>query len=183
MIRINLLPVRAAKKKESARFQLTVSGLIIVLVVIILAGVFVKFKSDVSSLKDNIAAGNKELAELQIKVGELAKLQDEKRIVQGKLDVVRQLEKARSGPVNLFDMIADAVPEKAWLNSIAENGALIAVTGNAMNDEVLADFMRRLEAYKDKGVGRVELIVARRIKSPVAGGIEVVDFSLNIERR
>jgi hypothetical protein len=28
MIRINLLPVRAAKKRESVRFQLTVAGLI-----------------------------------------------------------------------------------------------------------------------------------------------------------
>src|SRR3989337_3156185 len=98
MIRINLLPVRAAKKKESIRCQMTVAGLIIVMALIILAGVFIKLKSDVSELKDNIAAGEKELKELQVKVGELAKLKDEKRGVQGQLAVVRQLAAARPRP-------------------------------------------------------------------------------------
>ncbi|HZX36087.1 MAG TPA: PilN domain-containing protein [Thermodesulfobacteriota bacterium] len=183
MIRINLLPVRAAKKKESIRFQMTVAGLIIVMALIILAGVFIKLRSDVSELKGNIAAGEKELKELEVKVGELAKLKDEKRVVQGKLDVVRQLESARSGPVNLFNMISDAVPEKAWLSSLADTGGIIAIKGSALNDEVLAEFMRRLEAYKGKGIGKVELIVARRVKSSAPGVADIVDFSLNLDRR
>ncbi|HLE09257.1 MAG TPA: fimbrial protein, partial [Thermodesulfobacteriota bacterium] len=76
MIRINLLPIRAAKKKESVRFQLTVAGLITLSVVAILAAVYLKFGSDISLLGADIAAAEKELEGLKVEVGELTKLKE-----------------------------------------------------------------------------------------------------------
>jgi len=55
MIRINLLPVRAAKKKESIRFQLTVAGLATFLVAAVSIASYLVVGSEASSLNGQIA--------------------------------------------------------------------------------------------------------------------------------
>ena len=179
MIRINLLPVRAAKKRESIRFQLTVAGLITFCVIAISLAVFLKLKSDASLLRQDVESAEAELRMLQKKVGELSKLKEQKRIVQSKLDVVKRLESARTGPVELFAKIATAIPERAWLSSLLDQGKVISLQGLAGSDEVVADFMRGLERYRE--LGDVELVVAQRSKVTI-GGRELVEFTIRLER-
>ena len=54
MIRINLLPVRAAKKKESVRFQLTIAGLCTVFVIAVSVLVYISATSEASQLSTDI---------------------------------------------------------------------------------------------------------------------------------
>ncbi|MBI5560753.1 MAG: PilN domain-containing protein [Deltaproteobacteria bacterium] len=180
MIRINLLPVRAAKKKESIRFQLTVAGLITLSVAAISIALYFKLTSDMTLLNQDISTAENELQELKKQVGELSKLKEDKRVVQGKLDVVRKLESARTGPVELFTKVGFAVPPRAWLKSLADNGKVIALNGYAASDEAVADFMRGLQAYE--GFAKVELVVAQRGKRE-ASGRDMVEFTLQIERK
>ncbi len=180
MIRINLLPVRAAKKKESIRFQLTVAGLITAMVIAVSTAYYLKLESDVSMLEEDIDVMETELRKLKRKVGELAKIKEQKKLLQSKLDVVNQLEKARTGPVSLFFKISEAIPKKVWLVSLSEDGKNITLNGNAATDEDLAEFMRRLDAYSD--VKRVELVVARRTKAEGIG-LDIVSFTINVERK
>ncbi|VAV82635.1 Type IV pilus biogenesis protein PilN [hydrothermal vent metagenome] len=167
MIRINLLPVRAAKKKESLRFQLTVGGLIIFLVFSLSIAVTLKLGSDVSLMKEDLAASQRELIQLKRKVGKLSKIKEQKRIVQSKLDVVSRLEAARKGPTLLFAKISSAIPERAWLSSMRDQGRIITLSGVASAEEDIADFMRRLQAFKD--FNRVDLVVAQTTDDEIAG--------------
>ncbi len=167
MIRINLLPVRAAKKRESVRFQLTVGGLIIFLVFIVSTGITFRLSSDVSMMKEDIASSRNELVQLKRKVGKLSKIKEQKRVLQSKLDVVRRLEAARKGPTQLFAKISSAIPERAWLSTMKDQGRTITLVGVAAAEEDIASFMRALQAFKD--FVRVDLVVAKTTEGPIEG--------------
>lgn len=177
MIRINLLPVRAAKKKESLRFQLTVGGLILFLVFAICAVVSFKLGSDVSILKEDLLSSQKELAQLKRKVGELSKIKEQKRIVQSKLDVVTRLEAARKGPTQLFAKIASAIPERAWLSTVQDQGRVITLSGIATSEDDIAAFMRGLQAFQD--FTRVDLVVAQTTSKEIEGR-SFVKFTIQV---
>lgn len=179
MIRINLLPVRAAKKKESIRFQLTVAGLIILLVIAVMGGVYFRAASEASAISAEIQRGQEELRRLKARVGELSRIKEQKRIVEEKLRIVRSLEQARTGPSELFGKISEAIPKEAWLSSLQDQGNRVTLTGYAAGDEVVADFMRGLEKFKD--LGNVELDVARRVKEKETGS-DVVNFIIRLDK-
>lgn len=178
MIRINLLPVRAAKKKESVRFQLTVAGLVTFLVLALMAVFYVTVRSEANSLRTDIDTGQKELDTLKAKIGELSRIKAQKKIVEEKLDIIKKLEKQRTGPVELFGKLSEAIPKKAWLQSINDTGYLITLVGYASDDEAVAEFMRGLDR---QGLGAVELEVAQRAVEKETG-VDVVNFIIRLEK-
>lgn len=180
MIRINLLPVRAAKKKESLRFQLTVAGLVTFLVFAVMMAFYMTKRSEASNLAEDLSRGRTELDELAKKIGELDKIKEQKRIVEEKLNVIRSLEAAKTGPVNLFSRVGGAIPSNAWLSSIKDEGAIVVLKGFASDDEVVADFMRGLQRHKE--LGNVELEVAQRTVEKETGA-DVVGFTIRLEKQ
>jgi type IV pilus assembly protein PilN len=179
MIRINLLPVRAAKKRESVRFQLTVAGLITFFVIALGMVFYLISSSEANALKEDIANGEAELSVLKQKIGELSKIKEQKRIVASKLQVVKKLDAARTGPVNLFSRISDAIPKNAWLNSLVDAGTVITLNGFASTEDDVSMFLRGLEKHEE--LGRVELVVAKRGKKKIAGR-ELVEFTIRLEK-
>jgi type IV pilus assembly protein PilN len=179
MIRINLLPVRAAKKKESVRFQLTVAALATFLVFVVTVGAYITVRSTASSIASQIESGNMELNVLKKKIGELSKIKEQKRIVEEKLNIIKTLEAARTGPSVLFKSISESIPDKAWLASIKDEGAVTTLKGYASDDEVVADFMRGLQRHK--ALGTVELDVAQRTMEKETGS-DVVSFTIRLEK-
>ena len=179
MIRINLLPVRAAKKKESIRFQLSVAGLITFVVFIVTIGVYVKFTAEASALRDDITKGNKEIEELKLKIGELSKIKEQKKVVEDKLNVIKKLETGRTGPIDFFNMVGDSIPEKLWLLSFNETGVVTTLKGYAADEETVADFMRGLQKHPE--LGRVELESMQKTKDKDSG-VDVVEYEIKLEK-
>lgn len=179
MIRINLLPVRAAKKKESIRFQLTVAGLVTFLVFAVSIAAYMVVRSEAADQRFQIASGQQELEVLKKKIGELSKIKEQKRVVEEKLKIISQLEANKTGPVKLFQRISGSMPEKAWLRTLRDSGGVITIDGYAADDEIVADTMRGLEKF---GLGNIELEVAQRVVEKETG-VEVVSFIIKIERQ
>src|SRR3989304_9433377 len=136
MIRINLLPVRAAKKKESIRFQLTVAGLVTFLVVAVSMAAYMVVRSEAAGLKEQRDSGQQEVEQLQKKIGELSKIKEQKRGGEEKLRIISELEANKTGPVKLFKRVSSAMPEKAWIKSLREDGIVISIEGLAAEGEV-----------------------------------------------
>ncbi len=179
MIRINLLPVRAAKKKEFIRFQLTIAGLVTIFVISLSLAYFFIVRSEAGMLKDNIVSGQDELVQLKRKVGELSRIKQQKKVVEEKLRVINSLEAARTGPTTLFRIVSNAIPQKAWLSAFKDQGRVVTLNGYAYNDEVVAEYMRRLQ--RELKVGAVELDVVQRIKEKETGA-DVVKFVINLAK-
>lgn len=175
MIRINLLPVRAAKKKETIRFQLTIAGLFTFFVIAATILFYISYRKDVAVLNADIEVGKSELAQLKSKIGVLSKLKGQKRVLENKLKIVNKLELARKGPVELLERLSNSMPEKAWLTSMKEKGNTLTLIGVAAYDDIIADFMRNLKEQKFKNIN---LIVAKRTK----GKGNLVDFTLKVDK-
>jgi type IV pilus assembly protein PilN len=149
MIRINLLPFRAARKREDIRRQVSISGLMFLLFLVILTVWFISIKSTVGDLKNQETSKTAELEGYKKELEELKNLEKMIKETQTKLDVIKDLEKGKTGPVLLLSAIADAVPiNKLWLTSLREGGGTLTLTGTAMDNETVALFMNNLEAAK-----------------------------------
>ncbi len=105
MIRINLLPVRAARKKEFIRFQMTIAALVTIFVVSLSLVYFFTVRSDARMLRDDIVRGQEELKQLRRKVGELSRIKQQKKVVEEKLRVINGLESQRTGPATVFRIV------------------------------------------------------------------------------
>jgi type IV pilus assembly protein PilN len=179
MIRINLLPVRAAKKKETAIQQLILAGASFGLVLVILLIMFFIKLGQISGTKNDITAANTKIAELKAKIGKLDELKKLKDEVKKKLDVLAQLRKNKSGPAQRLATLSDATPDQLWLESYKESGDSIKIAGLAMNEELIAQFIRALEASAD--YERVDLVVSEQ-KDLAGNKLKRFELTSQLER-
>lgn len=173
MIKINLLPIRSSKKKETQRQQALILLASIIGVVLVCLAVYAFFILSIGSIKDEITNSEQELAELQIKIGKIKDLEKLKADVSTKLDVLNQLRREKVGPVNRLMTVSNSVPEKLWLTRYSESGTVVSVSGVAFSEELIAGFMKSLESSAD--FSDVELIVSEQLEM---SGLKLKRFEL-----
>lgn len=157
MIRINLLPVRQAAKKEAGRQFLVISVGVLILT---LGGNFLWYRSRDAELKkktDAVNAAVQRIAELDKVIGEVNNLEKKRKDVQAKLDELEKLKKKKGGPVRLLDALATCIPPKSQVTDFAEDRGSVKLTGLAESHEDVSDFLRGLNSivWTPKGLGRV----------------------------
>ena len=146
MIRINLLPFRAARKKENIRRQVSIFFLSLVLVVIV-AGWFNfvlsgKIKTLDARIKDTRAQVEK-YNKINKEIDEIKKKLD---ILNKKIEVIKTLDLTRKAPVELLDDMSRLIVEKQmWLTDLKERGGNINVSGIALDNTTIAAYMTRLQ--------------------------------------
>src|SRR5436853_4984173 len=131
MIFINLLPVRAAKKREFGRQQLVLFVLLLVLAAIGNYIWYSRVDSELSGLDRQIATTKAEIAQLEKTIGEVKSIKDDKKALEDKLKILDTLKKGRTGPVKVMDELATVIPQRAWLTDYAEQGGNGTMTGPA----------------------------------------------------
>ena len=146
MIRINLLPVKAAQKKEKLKGQLFVALAAVVVTVVLCALAYMQLLNWVQEAKDSVEQKKNEIVQLNKTIGEVDAFKKRQADLQGKLDVLDKLDKSRRGPVMMLDELYKALPEKLWLESFTEGGGKVTIAGIATNEETVAVFMRNLDA-------------------------------------
>ncbi len=146
MIRINLLPIRAAQKKQKLRAQISILILCIVLVCIACAGVYIQKKTAISDKRNEIAQVNQQNQMLMKKIGQVKDFEKKKADLEQKLSVLNGLKENKSGPVHLMDELSAALPDRLWVTKFAEKGGSIDIDGIADSENTVADFMELLEA-------------------------------------
>ena len=98
MIKINLLPVRAAKKKESARQQLSILLLSVIAVVVIALGFYSFTLAKIHTAQDEISKSEQEIKSLKEKIGEINNIKKFQEEVRKKLGILDQLRQNKTGP-------------------------------------------------------------------------------------
>ena len=177
MIRINLLPFRAARKKENIKRQISVYVLTLLFLFALMAFFFLQLNGKVRHLRAEKASINKQLKTYAATTRKIQKLKKQIKEIRAKLNVIMALEKKKTGPVFLLDEIAAAVPKnRLWLRSLAEKNGTLDLKGTAMDNETIAGFMTNLE--KKEHIKSVDLNSAkmRYLKNYK---LNVVDFDLN----
>jgi type IV pilus assembly protein PilN len=179
MIRINLLPFRAARKRENIRRQISIYALVVIFIVLVLGYYTIHLKGTVSDLRAKEKQANTELASYKKVLDEIKALEGKIKEIKTKLDVIKELEKGKTGPVLLLADVADSVPEnKLWLTSYSESEGTLDLTGTAMDNETVALFMNNLE--NTERINSVDLKSAT-LRDLQEYNLKVSDFALTCE--
>ncbi len=146
MIRINLLPVRAAQKKERIRSQLSIFLLCLILVFIGCGALYAQKRAEINDTKNEISNINNKNNALKKKIGEVRNFETKKSELEQKLNVLYSLKENKSGPVHLLDELSSALPENLWMTKFVEKNGVITLSGVADTEYTVATFMKNLEA-------------------------------------
>jgi type IV pilus assembly protein PilN len=169
MIRINLLPFRAARKRENIRRQLTIYALVVLLTLSVVIYYSIQLTVQLNARKDDNT--------YQDTLKKIAALEKQLKEINTKLDVIKSLEEGKTGPVLLLEQIADAVPEnKLWLTKLQESRGSLTLSGTAMDNETVALFMNNLEASEHITTVDLQSSILREIKEY---RLSVSDFVLD----
>lgn len=146
MIRINLLPFRAARKKENIRRQVSLFLLLIGFVAAGLLVVHFYMGNWVDSVQNKLAQVNSKIKEYE----EIGKQVDENKkkieVINKKKEVINNLIRDRYKPVRLLgEMSQLIVVDQMWLTSLSTQGSGLRIKGVAMDERTVADFMTNLE--------------------------------------
>ncbi|MBW1865707.1 MAG: PilN domain-containing protein [Deltaproteobacteria bacterium] len=164
MIRINLLPYRAAQKKENIRRQISIFVLTVIMVVGTLVYYNINLNNDIDALSTQIKNTKSMLAQLEKQAKKVDEIKKAFNTLKQKTDVIKSLETNRKIAVQLLDNMTTLVAEKVstsqseasadsdskpvkrlWFTNFQANGDDINIQGIALDNKTIADFMSRLE--------------------------------------
>jgi len=146
MIRINLLPFRAARKSENIRRQVSLFLLSLIFVILVMGYFQIMLSSKIGKINDKINSTKQELTKFQKKAKEVDQIKKTLKNLEQRTNVMKKLDKNRRGPVELLDAMTQLViPNRMWLKSLTSSGKKVKLTGTALDNKTTADFMKRLE--------------------------------------
>lgn len=148
MIRINLLPVRASKKREAGKQWLALFAVVTVVAVVGNYLWYADAQRRHQAIKQRITRYQADVNTLNTIIGEVKNIKAEKQAMEEKLAILKKLRDGRTGPVRVFDELSNILPERLWLRSWDDTGGVITVAGSGLNHEEVSVFLTNLKTSK-----------------------------------
>jgi type IV pilus assembly protein PilN len=147
MLRINLLPVRQLKKRAKARNQIISAIVALCSLLVLLALVGILQKGTISATQAKIAELTKKKDAYGPMLAEIEKIKNQKKELERKTAVINKLRTESSITVRVLDEVAKNVDNsRLWLESLSQQGPSLSLTGVALDNETVAQFMDKLKA-------------------------------------
>ncbi len=174
MIRINLLPHRAEKRKaRQVQFiAFSVIALIVGAVVVGLVHVAISAQIEYQErrnqyLSEQIVLLDKQIAEIQQLKAEIAALDARKTVVE-------KLQSTRSDVVHLLDQMLRTLPEGVHLKTLKQSGNKINLVGYTQSNARVSTLMRSIESSP-----WLESPTLIQVVATTAGGARMSEFTLD----
>jgi type IV pilus assembly protein PilN len=144
MIEINLLPVREARRAADLRQQLMQVIMMLILVGAGIGFVNSNMNEKISVAQARVAQMQRDIDQFKPQLEQVAVFRKKKAKLEKKIDVIDELDRARSGPVRVMSELAMRTPERLWLKSMKTEGGTIQLKGMSLDNELVAVFLRGL---------------------------------------
>ena len=149
MIKVNLLPYRAARKKENIRLQVSTFFLSIIFVTLSMYYYNLSLNNKINAYNVKIESIKNELSKYNKIIKEITDIKNRLGVLNKKTGVIKNLELNRKEPVRLLDtMTFMVIPKRMWVTSLEAKEEEVTVKGFALDNKTVADFMIRLEGSK-----------------------------------
>jgi type IV pilus assembly protein PilN len=145
MIRINLLPVRAKKKRNTSIYQIVAMSAVLMVALVSAFTVHSVYVAQVEERERKKTDNENEIKRLQKIIGEVNELDKQKTRLLSQLAVIDKLEKGKRGPVRVLDELSGSIPKRVWVTSFRETAGSLSITGAAMDNSDISEFMRALQ--------------------------------------
>lgn len=147
MLKINLLPIRQLKKRAKAKKQLFGMLLAFLLTLAAVALVGALQVKNISTLETSIANLKKETDSYTPVLNKIAKLKKERLELDRKTGIINKLKSDSSLTVRVLDEVANRVDKnRIWLQSLSQQSGSLRLTGIALDNQTVAQFMDKLKA-------------------------------------
>lgn len=176
MIRVNLLPHRAIKRKALQRQFFVIAGMVGVLGIAVWFAVHTMLLGKI----ENQSARNKlletEIVELDKQIEEIKKLREQTAQLLARKKVVESLQANRAEAVHLLDELVRQLPDGVYLSSVKQTGQKVAIMGYAQSNARVATLMRNLESSP-----WLEQAALVEVRTALQANQRMFGFQLNVD--
>ncbi|MBI5919995.1 MAG: PilN domain-containing protein [Nitrosomonadales bacterium] len=174
MIRINLLPHRAEKRRILQTQFAVFAGLSFLLGAVIVGLVHFVIGAQLDAQMRRNQYLQQEINKLDTQIADIRKLREQTNSLLARKTVVEDLQGTRADVVHLLDQMLRLLPDGVYLKSIRQTGNQINLVGYAQTNARVSTLMRSLEDSL-----WLESPALVEIHATTANGVRVSEFTLN----
>jgi len=178
MAKINLLPWREELRKQKKQDFIAVLGLSVMgtLAIFGLVHIYISGLQEYQEQRNKILQD--EITLLEQKIVEIKAIEEKKRKLLAKIDLIQKLQESRPEIVHLFDEIPKSTPDGVFLTKFTQTGVDLIFEGKSQSNARVSAFMRAIESSP-----WLELPILDVIKSPEkTAPDELSDFILRAKQ-
>lgn len=174
--RINLLPHREMRRKQQQTQFFIMLGVVLVASAAIWGIVHTYLDGQLTNQNARNSYLDSEIVKLDKEIAEINKLKEQTAALLKRKQVVETLQSNRAEVVHLLDQLIRQLPDGMYLKSIKQTGTKVAISGYTQSQARVSTLMRNLEG--SQYLQNANLV---EIKSAVAGGARINEFTMNID--
>jgi len=167
MIRVNLLPVQEARRRQAGRWQLGVFGVVLLAELGACVALYVYEYREVEAIQKEVAEVEKKVEDLKERVEETRKFEKKHEKLKQKKETLEKIQSESIGPGPLLKelqvLLTEAQnmeqryaqrekgwnvewdPTNLWIKSLEESNRKFTLNGRAVDADDVAEFLHRLE--------------------------------------
>ena len=154
MIRINLLKPETKEIRETPAEGMSefktkkkpgIGNLILLLLILALAGYYFYQKKAMAGERQLLSLAQEEKSKLQFVIAKLDEQQKQKASILQKINLIKELKSQQDLAVRIMDELSKTLPEWVWLNEVSFDSKNVQIRGNALSNNLIADFIANLE--------------------------------------
>ncbi|RKF21347.1 pilus assembly protein PilN [Alginatibacterium sediminis] len=175
MSSINLLPWREqAKQRKKTQFWILM-GVSAALTLLATVGVQMYFSSLQDVQKQRNQFLRTEIAALDVKLGEIRKINERKKSLRLRIDLIQELQRSRHSLTRMMNTMPEATPAGIYFDTFSYDSKVVKIDGKSESNPRVSSLMRNIESYPWLGTPQISSIVALNAQS----GIDLSRFQLS----
>jgi type IV pilus assembly protein PilN len=181
VIRINLLPHRAAKRAARKRAFFVGLGAAAVFGLGLVGVWWTVLDRMTAAQAERNAFLKSEITKLEAQIKDIATLRAEIEALKARQRAVEDLQTDRNMPVYLLDELVKQTPEGVYLTSIKQSGTVVQVNGMAQTNERVSELLRNT-LYNSPWLERPELVEIKAAAQPASARDQrrLFEFSMRV---
>ena len=146
MAKINLLPWREElfKRKQKDFLNAIVLSVLVGIIIIGLLHAYIAGLEAYQEQRNQILLN--EIAELNKKIIAINSIEEKKKKLLAKIDLIQKLQESRPQIVHLFDEIPKVTPDGVFLTKFTQTGSELIFEGKSQSNARVSAFMRAIDA-------------------------------------
>jgi len=178
MIKINLLPYRAARKKEIITRQIVIGALPLLITCMIIGFFWWSINSSNTETQRQIDDLKDKIKQSSLKMKDIETFKAQKEMLAKKLEIISSLDKNKTGPVRMLDALSSCLPGNLWLVALNQKGTDIQLDGYSMENLSISRYMVNLEdspLFDAIELGEIKTDT----RASLSGGVVLKKFQMN----
>ncbi len=175
MIRVNLLPHRAERRKAQRKHLAILAGMVAALAISIVVLVHGVIAGYISIQTDRNEFLKKEISQLDKEIDEIKKLKEDITALLARKQVIERLQSDRAQSVYLLEQLVRQVPDGVYIKSVRQQGIKVNLTGYAQSNARVSTLMRNIAS--SPYLENPDLV---EIKSAMVANKRVAEFTMNL---